>query len=85
MYLYDRFKDKINVYETSVDNNLLREYKKKFLDDIFTAEINTNEETIEKCLFKGNVLFSSIDRIDEDGNFSYISLTNNIDKNMRRM
>ena len=77
MYLYDKVKDKINVYETSIDNKLLKEYKKKYLNDIYTARIITNEQVIEDALFKGSVQFSSVDRIDEEGNFSYISLTNN--------
>lgn len=29
MYLYDKYNDRLNVYETSIDNKLLKEYKKK--------------------------------------------------------
>ena len=77
MYLYDKFNDKLSIYETSIDNELLKEYKKKYLKDIMTAKIHTQDEEVKNILFNSNtIMFHAIDSYNKK---SYIELTNNKD------
>lgn len=81
MYLYDKYNDKLNIYKTSIDNEQLKEYKKRFLNDIMTAKIHTNDQKIKETLFESNtIMFHAIDHFDKEKNTkSYIELTNNKD------
>lgn len=78
MYLYDKVRNNIDVYETSFDKQALRKFKEDRIDSIRTAIIHTNEYKVKEFLFRGQIMFNALDRFDEDKEkYSYIELTNN--------
>lgn len=79
MILYDKYLDKLNIYETIVDKEKLIKYKKKHLEDIKTVLLHLEEEKGLKLLFSSPVLhFNALDKKTKDG-FDYIELTNDLD------
>jgi hypothetical protein len=78
MYLYDKVRNNINVYETSFDQDALRKFKEERMENIRTAIIHTNDKQIEDYLNGTQIMFHAIDHFDEDKEkYSYIELTNN--------
>lgn len=77
MILYDKRSNYLTIYETSIDEEKLIEYKKKHLEEIKSIIIHVGEDKIEKLLFNSSIIrFGAIDRKTKDGR-NFIELTNN--------
>ena len=79
MYLYKNNKDRsISVYDFVPDKIKLIEFKKKYLENIKSVILHVYNKETERALFNDSfVMFSSLDRKEDNGKISYIEETNN--------
>ena len=76
MILYDKYLDRLNIYETIIDKEKLIKYKKKHLEDIKTVLLHVEEEEARKLLFSSSTLrFNVLDRKTKNGT-NYIEVKN---------
>lgn len=78
MYLYENNEGKsINIYNFVPNKIELIEYKKRYLEDIKSAILHVNNTDTEGILFDGqSIMFSALDRKEDNGEISYIEETN---------
>ena len=79
MYLYKNNKDKsISVYSFIPNKIELIEFKKKHLEEIKSVILHINNEKTEKLLFSSpSIMFSALDRKENDGRISHLEETYN--------
>ncbi len=76
MILYDKYLEKLNIYETIVDKEKLIKYKKKHLEDIKTVLLHVEEEEARKLLFSSSTIrYNVLDRTTKNGT-NYIEVKN---------
>lgn len=79
MYLYKNNRDKsISVYSFIPDKIELIEFKKKHLEDIRSVILHINNKETEKLLFSSSsIMFSALDRKENNGRISHLEETDN--------
>lgn len=78
MYLYKKNNDKsISVYNFFPNKTELIKFKKKYLEDIKSVILHINNEETKELLFDSRtIMFSALDRKENNGRISHIEETN---------